>query len=153
MSKRQCAYRMPDGSLCQAPPLRDGRFCFFHDPVHAEDAKEVHRLGGLRRKREATVAGAYDFEGLTSIARIRRLLDIASVDAFSLDNSVARIRALIAIALAAAKLLEIGELEERVKTLEAAMAAHRHDDDEVFDFEPTTLKLLDTGAGAEGDEP
>ena len=92
-----------------------------HDPANAEAAAEARRLGGIRRRRELTVAGAYEFDGLTSIADIRRILDIAAVDVLGLDNGVARIRAMIALALAATKLLEVGELEERLKTLEAAV--------------------------------
>jgi hypothetical protein len=42
-----------------------------------------------------------------------------------LENSVARARVLISGALAAAKLLETGELAERIAALEAALAQDR----------------------------
>jgi hypothetical protein len=129
---------MPDGIMCKAPPLRDGVFCFFHDPAHAAEAQEVHRLGGLRRKREATVAGVYDFEGLGTTGHIRRLLDVAAFEVLGLDNSIARVRAIVAVVQAAAKLLETTELEERLKTLEAAVLSQRRAPESPFDQEPPT---------------
>ena len=52
---------------------------------------------------------------------LRRVLEIAAVDALSLENSVARSRVLIAVVQAGARLLEVGELEERLDSLEAAV--------------------------------
>ena len=101
--------------------MRDEPFCFWHAPERAEDAAEARRLGGLRRRREKTVSSAYEFAGLGTIESIRRILEIATIDALGLDNSIARARVLIAAALAAAKLLEVGELEERLGQLEAAV--------------------------------
>jgi hypothetical protein len=119
---------MPAGRPCGAPPGRESRHCFWHDPGKAEDLAEAQRLGGIRRKRERTLAVAYDFEGLGSIEAIRRLLEIAATDAFSLENSVQRVRALIATAQAAAKLLETGELEERLASLEDLLRRRRERD-------------------------
>ena len=98
------------GSWCAARPLRDGDFCYWHDPDHVEEAREARRLGGLRRKREGTIQDAYDFDGLTSIEHHQRLLMIAVVDLLSLENSVPRNRAIISAVMAGAKLLEVGDL-------------------------------------------
>ena len=117
----RCTFPMPDGRPCRAAPLHDEPFCFAHSPEKAEEAAEARRLGGLRRRREKTLMGAYAFAGLGSIAAIRRILEIAAVDALGLENSIARVRALVAAALAAAKLLEAGELEDRLTALEAAV--------------------------------
>jgi hypothetical protein len=75
----------------------------------------------MRRKREHTVAGAYEFDGLESIGEIRRLVEIVVLDALGMENSIARGRLLIAAAQAAGKLLESGELEERLRDVEAAL--------------------------------
>jgi hypothetical protein len=131
--RRTCKAQRSDGESCRAAPLSGSDFCAVHDPANAETMAEARRLGGVRRKRELTVAGAYDFEGLTSVDRLRRLLDIAAIDALGLENSIARVRAMVAIVLAGAKLLETGELEERVKTLEAAVLAHRGQNDSLYD--------------------
>ena len=37
--------------------------------------EEARRLGGLRRRKKRTVAGAYEFRGLATVADIRRLLE------------------------------------------------------------------------------
>jgi len=79
------------------------------------------RLGGLRKRKEGTLAVAYDLEGLDSVAGIRRVLDITITDALGLENGVARLRVLIAAAGAATRLLETGELEARLAALEAAV--------------------------------
>ena len=95
--------------------------CFWHSPEHADEAAEARRLGGLRRRREATLAGAYEVEGLHTLPNIRRLLEIAALDALGLDNSIARSRALAYLAQVAVKLLEVGELEARLAAVEAAV--------------------------------
>ena len=125
MVSPSCAHPMPDGRRCRAPVLREGRFCFWHEPGKAEEAQEARRLGGLRRGRERTLAVAYDLAGLGSIEAIRRIVEIALFDVLGLENSIARTRALISGALAAAKLLETGELAERIAALEAALASDR----------------------------
>jgi hypothetical protein len=116
---------MPDGQSCRAGPQRDRPYCFAHDPDRAEEAAEARRLGGLRRRKEGTIAVAYDLPGLESVEGVRRLVQIVVTDAMGLDNGIARLRVLLAAALAAAKLLETGELEERLALLEAVQ---RHPD-------------------------
>jgi hypothetical protein len=119
--KRACRATRDDGQSCGAAPLRDGEFCLMHDPAHADEVAEGRRLGGQRRRREAAVTGAYDFEGLATVAQIRRLVEVAVVDTLALENSVARARTLAYLAQTATKLLDAGELEERVAQLEAAL--------------------------------
>jgi len=115
---RTCKALKEDGSRCQAAPLLDGDFCLMHSPEHAEEMAEARRLGGLRRRREKTVSGAYDFEGLSDVGQVRRLLEIAALDALGLENSVARSRTLAYLAQVSVKLLEVGELAERIEALE-----------------------------------
>ena len=122
----RCAGRQRDGRQCGAPPMKGGSFCLWHSPDHEEEANEARRLGGLRRKREKTVAGAYEVTGLSTVEDLRRLLEIAVLDTLGLDNSLARARVIIAAVGAAAKLMEIGELQARITALEAAQ--RRHDD-------------------------
>ncbi len=118
---RTCKARNDKGEPCQAAPIRESDYCFFHDPEHADAMKEARRLGGMRRRKEATLAVAYDFEGLEEIPEIRRLVQVAAMDALSLENSLGRVRALGYLAPVAASLLEKGELAERVQAIEAAL--------------------------------
>jgi len=122
--KRACAYAKADGQPCQMAPLRDRPYCFSHDPERAEEAAEARRLGGLRRRKEGTIAVAYDLPGLDTVAGIRRLLDIVVTDGVGLENGIARLRVLISTATAATALLKVGEFEERLASLEAAVG-HR----------------------------
>ena len=121
--RRRCAYAKADGQPCQMAPLRDRPYCFAHDPERAEEAADARRLGGLRRRKEGTIAVAYDLPGLDTVVGIRRLLDIVVTDGVGLDNGIARLRVLISTAVAAMNLLKVGELEERLAALEA-VAGH-----------------------------
>ncbi len=120
---RACQAVKDDGSRCEAAPLTDREYCFWHDPDHAEEVVEAGRLGGLRRRKEHAVSGAYDFNGLDSVSEVRRLLEIAALDTLSLENSVARSRTLAYLAQVALRALEVGDLEERLKDLETAVRA------------------------------
>jgi hypothetical protein len=96
-----------------------------HDPEHADEMAEARRLGGLRRRKEHAVSGAYEFNGLDSVSEVRRLLEIAALDTLSLENSVARSRTLAYLAQVALRALEVGELEERLHGLEQVMKSHQ----------------------------
>ena len=125
--RRRCAYAKADGQPCQMAPLHDRLYCFSHDPERAEEAAEARRLGGLRRRKEGTIADAYDLPGLDTVAGIRRLLDIVVTDGVGLENGIARLRVLISTASAATNLPKVGEFEERLTALEAAVG-HREAD-------------------------
>jgi hypothetical protein len=127
--KRACAYAKADGQPCQMAPLRDRPYCFSHDPERAEEAAEARRLGGLRRRKEGTIAVAYDLPGLDTVAGIRRLLDIVVTDGVGLENGIARLRVLISTAVAATNLLKVGEFEDRLASLEAAVKRRSPDPD------------------------
>ncbi len=131
--------------MCQASPVKDGDHCFWHSPEYAEDVAEARRLGGLRRRREVAVSGAYEVNGLETVGDLRRLLVIAALDTLGLENSIARARTLGYLVGVAGKLLETGELEERLAALEAAHG-QKTLPESVFDAEP-----VDTGFSAEVD--
>ena len=101
--------------------MRDANFCFWHDPATRQDATEARRLGGMRRRREATVAGAYELDGLSDVGGLRRVLDIVTADMLSLENTIARGRVLLAVVQSGARLLEVGAFEERLAALEAKL--------------------------------
>lgn len=120
-----CAGLTPDGRRCRSWPIRGEAYCLWHSPDREEEAAEARRLGGLRRRREKAVSGAYELTGLDSVQAIRRILEIATIDTLGLENSLARSRTLISAAVAAARLLETGELEVRLAVLEAATGVGR----------------------------
>jgi hypothetical protein len=112
---------MADGRPCRAGPQLERPYCFAHDPERASEATEARRMGGLRRRKEGTIAVAYDLPGLDSVAGIRRLLDIVVTDSVGLENGIGRLRVILATASAATALLKVGELEDRLAVLEAAL--------------------------------
>ena len=118
VGRRICRGITNKGERCLAAPLRDSDFCTFHDP---EAVASGRKLGGQRRRSEGALAAAYDFDGLNSVTELRRLLEIATLDTLNLANSIARNRALMSAVLAGAKLLEVGEHEERLAAIEAAL--------------------------------
>lgn len=118
---RRCSGRKPDGSACGTAPSLESAFCLFHDPDRTEEATEARGVGGERRRRERIVAGAYDFAGLDTVVDIRRLPEVAVMDTLGLENSVARNRTLAYLAQVATALLQSGELERGLNTLESAV--------------------------------
>src|SRR2546426_7363196 len=94
ITRRTCKATRADGQPCGMAPQVDSPYCWTHDPANAKEADEARRLGGLRRRKEGTVAGAYDYQGLATVPDIRRSLEIAMTDALSLDNTIARVRAI-----------------------------------------------------------
>ena len=133
VARRSCTFLMPDGRACRAGPQRDRPYCFAHDPERAEEAAEARRLGGLRRRKEGTIAVAYDLPGLDTVVGIRRLLDIVVTDGVGLDNGIPRLRVLISTAVAAMNLLKVGDLEERLEALEGVVLNRSSDDHPAFD--------------------
>jgi len=119
--KSTCSAIATGGQQCGAARLRDSAFCLWHDPEHADVVAEARKVGGGRKRKEATISVAYDFEGLESVGQIRRLVEVAVIDALSLENSVARARALAYLAQTAGKLLEAGDLEERLERIEQTL--------------------------------
>src|SRR5688572_25265377 len=118
---RTCSYIKEGGARCMASPLQSGSLCFFHDPETQEAAAEARRLGGLRRRKESTIVGAYEVGELDTVDDLRRLLQIAVIDTLGLENSISRSRTLGYLAQVGAALLEKGELEGRLEELESTL--------------------------------
>ena len=137
VTRRLCAFRFPTGEPCHSPPLHDGDYCLMHSREHAKEVQEARRIGGLHRKREATLSAAFDFAGLKTVDGIRRLLEIAATDALGMENSPARSRMLVYVALAALRTLEVGVFEEHLAVLEQAVHGQRSQSaiQSMFDFE------------------
>ena len=141
---RQCAFKTTMGEPCRMAPLTDSQFCWAHSPEHYQEAQDARRLGGLRRKREATISGAYDIESLNTIDGIRRLIEIAATDTLGMENSIARNRTLTDIAMVALRILELRDYERRMAALEQSVNPHNAQLAlPIFDVEPELLKSGD----------
>ena len=120
-----CTAVRADGRPCRATKLRDEEFCFFHSPETAEEAAEARRLGGLHRRKKKSVAAIYGFAGLRTITDSQALLETAAIETLAIENSINRNRTLATFVATAAKLIELGDLADRVAALEAAALASR----------------------------
>ena len=117
-SRPGCRERKRNGRPCRAPALREGSACFWHADETREAAAEARRLGGLRRRREGTIGGAYALEGFRTGADLQRVLELALADTLELENSVPRTRALARLVAVAARVKETSEWEARLRALE-----------------------------------
>jgi len=113
--------------------MRDEAFCFWHSPETVEDAAEARRLGGLHRRKKKTVGAIFGFQGLRTIEDNQALLETAVIETLALENSISRNRTLASMAGIGAKLIEVGDHEERIAALEAATRRAPDPDDEAFD--------------------
>jgi hypothetical protein len=137
MVNRGCTYEMLDGLLCQAPALRGKTLCYWHEPDASDAAQEARRVGGHHRRKARSVATIYDFSGLRTVESAQRLLETAAIETLALENSIARNRALISAAAGAGKLIEAGDLADRLSAVEAAVGPKTHSDgDAAFPEEP-----------------
>jgi len=118
---RQCQAAGPDGRPCEAAPLRDRDFCFFHAPETAPEAAEARRVGGLRRRREKTVEVLYDLDGTDGVTRIGRVLNLVILETLSLDNGLGRNRTLLLALRVWMEFLRITDHEARLATLETLL--------------------------------
>ena len=75
----------------------------------------------MRRRREGTLATAYEVSDLASIDDLRRIVQIAVMDTLGLENSISRNRTLGSLVQVGLALLEKGELAARLESLEAAI--------------------------------
>ena len=116
-----CRALKPNGRPCRAPALRAGSACFWHAPDSREAAAEARRLGGLRRRREGTVGGAYALEGFGTGADMQRVLELALADTLEQENSIARSRALAQLVSVGVRVKESAEFEARLRALEAGV--------------------------------
>jgi len=119
--KHRCAAKAANGAPCQAWALHGHRHCFRHSPEHAEEAAEASRLGGLRKRKEATVATIYEFEGFDEPEDVLRLLQVAVTDTLSLENSTKRTRTLVYAASVAIRVWETIHFDRRLHQLELAI--------------------------------
>ena len=72
LGRKTCSGLTNKGERCRAYPLPDSEFCTFHDPRYDEAVSEGRKVGGQRRKREGTLAAAYDVTGTRSMDDLQR---------------------------------------------------------------------------------
>ena len=120
--KRPCKARTKDGTECQTPALAGSDFCFFHDPDKADERREANSKGGRQDKIKTLSADAPDIQ-VESCQDVARLISttINQVRKGELDPRIANAVGYLANVLIRA--VEQGDMEERIKSLEAAVGS------------------------------
>lgn len=118
-STRQCKAKTRRGARCSAYAINGSAYCFTHDPKSAHKRAMRNRRGGQAHATRKVSGKAVQIEGAGDVLQ---LVNKTVLDTFELDNTAARSRALLAACDTAIRVLQIGELEERVQALERAIA-------------------------------
>lgn len=107
-------------------PLRGSDFCFTHDPKNGHVRTAARRKGGKRRSNVRSLRQVFEPIGFGNPATIRALLERAATDAATLPNTANRARALGYLAGLAIKLIEVTEIDARLKALEESVRMEVH---------------------------
>lgn len=113
-SKQACGALRRDGKPCKAYALAGRPFCLAHDPEAAEVAQAARVAGGQARQRPAPAEPVK----LGSIAEQLAAIE-TTVDRVRAGKETLGVARLVLYAVSLARpLVELGELEERLRRLE-----------------------------------
>jgi hypothetical protein len=113
----RCLGTTKDGKPCGAKPLPGSELCPWHDPAWAERRKEWSTRGGKGKSNEARARKrlAGDVRDMTDV-KARLMIALAKVEAGELEPGPAN--AMANLARAIATIVQVGELEDRLRELE-----------------------------------
>lgn len=117
-----CQATTKGGKPCSAYAIEGSQFCFTHDPTREAERAEAHKRGGESRPRPTNDAPFPNVDVKTANGLLFMMEDLFK-DTWTLETSVARSRTIGYLAQVQKGILEVGELEDRVKRLEE-LAAH-----------------------------
>ncbi len=103
-------------------PMRASAYCFNHAPEMESRRTKSRRKGGRHRR---TAKASCDPPDLGSHSALRHVLEQAVGDTLVQQNSVQRNRTLGYLGGVLLRVLEIGDLEERVRALESTSKPER----------------------------
>ncbi len=121
---RGCKGTTQRGEHCRMAPLHGSSYCFNHAPEMESRRARSRRRGG--RNRRAAKASC-DPPDLGSPSAVRHVLEQAVGDTLVQENSIQRNRTLGYLGGVLLKVLEVGELEERVRALESTSKPEREE--------------------------
>lgn len=112
-----CHHKAQSGQRCKARPLRNGRYCFWHDPSKATARKEAGRTGGQRGRARTLPSETADFT-VSDAASIVELLSrtVNQTLRGEIDPKVANAVGYLSGMILKAR--EQGEIDERVAKIE-----------------------------------
>ena len=114
---KRCTATRKDGQPCTAPVLDGSTYCFAHSPERAEEREQARRKGGASTASSARLRGLVPPRLLSVYDTLESALQ--EVHDGSLDPKQASAMAAIARAMVAT--LTSGELEQRLRDMEARL--------------------------------
>lgn len=114
---KRCAAKRKDGQPCLAPALESG-FCFAHDPARKADRDAARRRGGANSAKIVRLRGLVP----PRLQPVYDMLERALREVHDGDISSRQATAMASVSRAMVAVLTAGELEERVRALEAELA-------------------------------
>lgn len=114
---KQCRGLRKDGQRCTAPALTSSPYCFSHDPELAEKRAQARRKGGQHRSNVARLRGLVP----PRLVEVYDVLERALREVHDGELEPKAASAMASIARAMVAVVTAGELEERVRSLEAAV--------------------------------
>lgn len=119
----RCKAKTQDGKPCGGYAIEDSDFCFTHDPSKEAERDEARSRGGENRPRAIHPMEYPADLDVKSAGGLLSLMEHAIKDTWTLETSVARGRTIGYLAQVQKGILEVGQLEDRVKKLEE-LATH-----------------------------
>lgn len=120
MSKIECKATNRSGEQCKAYANGSG-FCFMHDAAKGKQRAEARRAGGMATKTPHFADASLLPATIRTIEDVYAVLNYSLREAVGLDNSINRGRLLVSISHGFIEALKVGELEQRLESLEMAL--------------------------------
>lgn len=119
----KCKAKTTNGQPCQAQAIKDGKFCFTHDPASGAARAKARKMGGQRNRTPHAGNPESIPAKVRTIEDVLAVLDYALAEVMPLENSIQRGRLIVAIAGAFIDAIKTGELESRLAAIESALKA------------------------------
>lgn len=120
---KRCGANRKDGQPCQAPALPESEYCFAHDPERKADRDEARRRGGQNSSKIIRLRGAVPPRLIPIFDRLESALQETH------DGTLEpqRAQAMASLARAMTVVLTQGDLEQRIRRIEAGQAGKESD--------------------------
>ncbi len=120
----KCQATTKTGKLCGGFAISGSKYCFTHDPAKAAERLIAHRKGGFNHphQHDAPMPEC----DLRTTSGLSLLMDNAIRETWKLQNSLTRERTLAYLVQVQRSVLEVSDIEARIKRLEDIVAAERH---------------------------
>ncbi len=115
----QCEFVKKSGERCGAYAIENSKLCYWHCPEALVSRRQAQKRGGVNRLAERH--GEARTYSIKTPGDIMQALESALNDVGTLENSHSKARSIGYLCQIALKGLEIGQLEERVATLEGKL--------------------------------